>query len=270
MKRFAAVLILAAAAAAPAQDPPRRGTVAAQAAIGENACGPCAVYNALQFGERDLAALAGRLPGKSAEEQIRGLIARHGGRPSEEYGDGRPRYSEKEGMGWADVLGLANDALKDGGFKPLEGGYLDRRQGEEPADHVRRVHRALKASLDAGQPPLVSFRSFMAKQNGAEFLWEGLFGHWVAVVEVQDSLAGHERGFRFGFADSWSGRVEHGYVHAEEARNFTAAKGNLKKWEWVTDRPFLLVTAPALRLKTQDAPWFARTFITLNYAVVRP
>jgi hypothetical protein len=91
----------------------------------------------------------------------------------------------------------------------------------------------------------------------------------VTVVEVPASLPENEKGFRFGFADPYTGRVEYGYVHAEEARNFTAARGNAEVWEWVTDRPFPLVTAPSLRLKTQDAPWFARTLITLNHAVFR-
>jgi hypothetical protein len=51
--------------------------------------------------------------------------------------------------------------------------------------------------------------------------------------------------------------------------DFTAAKGNAEKWEWLTDRPFLCIVAPSLRLQTQTTPWSSRTVIILNYAIYR-
>lgn len=246
-----------------------RGSVVAQKELGENACGPCAFYNGLVLGDASLAEVARRLPGADAPEKIRGLIGTYGRRPSEEYGGKKPRYTEDAGMSWRDLLGLANDVYADHGLPPARGSYLDRSKGEATVDHVLRIHGLLRRSLDAGFPPLVSFRSFEARRQGEEFLWHGLFGHWVTVVEVPSSLPQNEKGFRFGYADPYTGRVEYGYVHVDEARNFTSARGNAETWEWVSDRPFCLVTAPSLRLKTQDAPWFARTLITLNYAVFR-
>ncbi len=82
-------------------------------------------------------------------------------------------------------------------------------------------------------------------------------------------LAVNEMGFRFGYADSATGRIDYGYAYVDEARDFIAAKGNAEKWEWLHDRPFLLVTAPSLRLRTQTVPWSARTIIILNYAIYR-
>ena len=38
--------------------------------------------------------------------------------------------------------------------------------------------------------------------------------------------------------------------------------------EWISDRPFLLVTAPSLRLGTQAQPWHLRTIIILNFAAL--
>ena len=120
-------------------------------------------------------------------------------------------------------------------------------------------------------PVITSFRSFAPSWNEKkkEWEWEGLFQHFVAVVSVQETLAEGEKGFSFAYADSHTGRLEHGYANIDEARNFTAAKGNTERWVWRTDRPFLLVTAPSLRLKTQEQPWYVRTIITLNYGVFR-
>ena len=90
------------------------------------------------------------------------------------------------------------------------------------------------------------------------------------MTAVPERIDDGEKGFRFTYADSFTGRLETGYAHVDEARNFTAAKGDEKRWEWLTDRPFLLVTAPTLRLSTQKQPWQLRTIITINYAVYAP
>jgi hypothetical protein len=243
--------------------------VVAQGPIGDNACGPCALYNALVWGSEDLQALAQRLPGKGAVERIEGVIAKYGSKPSEEYAGKRPRYTESDGITWVDLLNLTNDLLRAHDLAAVEGSYLDRQQKETPADCLRRVHKILRTSLDAGLPPIVSVRSFAALSNGKEQLWEGLHGHWITLVEVPAALAEREKGFRFGFLDPESGKLEYGYAYAEEVRNFAAAKGNREKWVWLSNRPFLLVTAPALRLRTQDQPWHARTNIILNYAIYR-
>lgn len=267
MRVLAAPAFFALAACASPVDVAR--PVASQAALGENACGPCALYNGLLWGDPRLNDVARRLPGPGDLDKIRGLIERYGRRPSEEYEGRKARYTDDGGTSWRDLLGMTNDLLGDHGLPPVVGGYLDRRKDEPPAAQIHRIHGLLRRSLEAGFPPLVSFRAFEARRSGNEFLWEGLMGHWVTLVELPRSLPPNEKGFRFGYADPFTGKVEYGYAYADEARNFTAVRGNSEKWEWITDRPFPLVTAPSLRLRTQDAPWFARTFITLNFAVYR-
>jgi hypothetical protein len=252
------------------QQAPSRPIVG-QAKIGNMACGPCALYNCLNWGDAKLQQVADRLPGEDAAAKVRGLIKEYGTRSSEAYGEPETRYTDKRGITWVDMRHFADDVLRAHRAGGVGGSYLDRRQREQPAEQAHRVHRILRQSLDAGFPPLIAFRSFVAKQasKDKEFLWEGLLGHWVTLVELPAKLADNEKGFRFGYVDPDTGKLEYGYAHAEEARNFTAAKGDMKKSEWVSNRPFLLVTAPSLRLKTQEAPWFARTTIVLNYAVVR-
>jgi hypothetical protein len=270
-----AVAIAAACFAAtnlPAQEKPATvKPILAQAELGDMACGPCALYNCLTWGDAKLRQVAESLPGESGAGKVRGIIQDYGSRTSEAYGEPETRYTDKRGITWIDMQHFADEALRAQRVGGVGGGYLDRKKDETPATQARRVHRMLRKSLDAGFPPLVAFRSFVAKPAGKdkEFLWEGLLGHWVSVVELPAELAQNEKGFRFGYVDPGTGKLEYGYAFAEEARNFTAAKGDLKKSAWITDRPFLLVTAPSLRMRTQEAPWFARTTITLNYAVVR-
>jgi hypothetical protein len=243
--------------------------IVSQAAIGENACGPAAVLNALLWGRPELRAVAARLPGETAEQKVLALIERYGRRPSEAYGPPRTRYADASGVTWVDLTALVNDLLAEHGIAPLRGRYLDRSAGEALEDHVRRVHRALQGSLRRGVPALLSLRSFApTRRSGGEgYEWSGLMGHWVTVVSVQEEVAENEKGFRFTYLDPATGKAEHGYVFCDEARNFTAAKGDAERWEWKGDRPFLLVTAPSLRLLTQSQSWHVRTIVTVNYAV---
>lgn len=246
-------------------EPAKHRPIVAQGSIGVNACGPCALYNALVWGSDDLHRLAKELPGDGAAERIKAVIRKYGAKPSEEHA----RYSDADGITWIDHLHLTNDLFRAHGVAPVHGRYLERRDKETPVDGLRRVHKLLRASLDAGLPPIVSVRSFAALNNGKEHLWEGLHGHWVTIVEVPKALAEREKGFRFGFLDPELGTLEYGYAYAEEARDFAATKGNNEKWVWLSNRPFLLVAAPSLRLHTQDQPWHARTTIILNYAIYR-
>ncbi len=247
--------------------PPR--PIVGQAKVGEFACGPCAIYNTLVCGDPKLCAVAAELPGDDAFAKIRYLIDKYGLKPSEEYGGKKPRYDDKSGVTWHDLRHFVNDVLRDHQVPPVEGRYLDRDKGETPLEQLRRVHALLRESLAAGFPPILAVRSFYAKQEKDTFLWNGLCGHWVTVVDLPRSIPDREKGFRFGFADPGSGRVEYGYAYAEVVRDFTAAKGNAERWEWISGRPFLLLTAPALPLYTQKAPWHSRTIVTLNYAVYR-
>jgi hypothetical protein len=249
--------------------PPEKPFVLTQAEVGENACGPCALINSLSRGDDQLKRLLERLPGKTSHDKLRQLIKDYGSKPSEEYKGKKPRYQEASGITWVDMRHFVSDLFADRDLGPIQGSYLDRDKKEPLADHLQRVHRLLARSLAAGFPPVLSIRSFYAKDQGKEFRWEGLHGHWVTLVEIPKELAENEKGFRFGYADSVTGKVEYGYVYYDEARSFAAAKGNAEKWEWLHDRPFLCITAPSLRLLTQTAPWSARTVIILNYAIYR-
>jgi hypothetical protein len=255
---------------AAAEPGPVEPPVVAQATLGENACGPCAVVNALLRAKAPYADALQSVAGATPLEKAGDLVRRFGQAPSEAYA-GEMAYDPNRGITWADLTACVNALLKERQAPPLAGDYLDRRRDEPLEDHLRRVHRLLAASLRKGVPVVTSVRSFAPQpKEGGEHAWAGLNGHYVTITAVQERIDDGEKGFRFTYADSFTGRLETGYAHVDEARNFTAAKGDAKRWEWLTDRPFLLVTAPTLRLSTQMQPWHLRTIITLNYAIYAP
>lgn len=236
--------------------------------VHENGCGPCALINQLQFGTEAEQTVFQKLEGKTAAAKAKGIIKRYGQRRSPTLRDGRAIF-RTEGMTWEDVTRLANWVRGDRGLPKLSETYLDRQKNEPLSDHLRRVHKTLKKSLDAGVKPIISFRSFTPKfyEETDQWIWDPLMAHFVTIIEIQNDIIEHEKGFRFRFADSATGNVETGYAHLSEARNFVAIKGHQRAWKWVKQRPFLLVNAPSLRLRTQEQKWFVRTIITLNHAV---
>jgi hypothetical protein len=264
------------ASPAAGQETPRKPhlVVVKQESIGDMACAPCAVINMAARGSEELQARAAALPGDTPEQRVRALIDRYGSKPSTIYTDKRNRYTAKHGVAAEELADLVNDFLADGGGLRVVGEYLDRIKDEPAEKHLRRVHELLRKSLEAGVPPIVEVRSFAARPAGDEHKWQGLMGHFVTVVEIDPAVPEGDKGFRFRFADSYTGKIETAYAHAEEARNFSATRRfsvspeGVEQWEWITDYPYLVVTAPSLRLLTQKEPWHARTIIVLRHAVV--
>ncbi len=239
-----------------------------QKEVGAWACGPCAFVNMLSQGKPELRTVLNELAGESLVEKVEKLIATVGKKPSISY-PGKTLFVEKEGMSCTDLGVFSNLILKEHTKVELASGFLDRGNAETLDAHLHRVHATFRKSLDQGVPLILSFRSFAPQWNEKEekYLWTGLSGHFVTVVEVQEDLRENEKGFSFQFIDPFTGRREFGYAAIDEARNFTAAKGNAERWEWKTNRPFLLVTAPSLRLQTAEQDWFLRTIIIANYAI---
>lgn len=244
--------------------------VVSQAPLGENACGPCATVNALLRAQAPYRKPLDSLTGDKPVEKAQELIRRFSQRPSTAY-PGEKAYQPERGITWVDLTASLNAWFGEQHLPQMEGAYIDRKPDEDLGAHMRRIHSLLAASIRKGVPVIVSVRSFAPepKEDG-NHVWKGLDGHYITVTAVQERLADDEKGFRFTYADSFTGKLETGYAHVDEARNFTAAKGDARRWEWLADRPFLLVTAPSLRLGTQKQPWHLRTLIILNYAVYAP
>lgn len=243
----------------------------AQATLGENACGPCAVLNALKFGGFRERATARSIKGFADADRVRTIIEEFGTVPSDVYPE-RPRYQPSSGMCNRELLGLARDIAAAGGLRTLAGAFLDRASDTPPGVHLGEVFAKLRRSLDAGFPPIVLIRSFAAveKTNATGYEWSGLAGHWVTVVSLPDKLPAGAVSFTMRVADSETGAIQEAFVCEELVRNFTAAKGDDIRYTWPSvPRPFLAVHMPILPFRTDSVPWYLRTNVVLSYAIFR-
>ncbi len=251
--------------------------VVSQETIGNMACGPCALANALTHGDP-----AGRrafvsLDGDTPLGRVETIIRQFGTRPSEKYQGRQARYTAVDGTTTEDMPFLANDLLRSLKLPEVAGQWLNVREGENGRAHLRRLHGLFSDALAAGLPAVVEVRSFGADTAAAgRPVWNGLLGHWMPVVGLEAAvLPPRATGFVCRFADSVSGTVIDGYAHAELHRPFTATHGfkldadGTKKWEWITGYPYILLQLPDLGLNTQTRLWHERTFLSMNYVVSR-
>ena len=250
-----------------------------QTKVGEAACGPCALANALAGGDAAGRRAFRQLAGGTPEDRVQTLITRYGAKPSETYGPRRGRFSPDAGLTATDMPFLANDVFAASGLPRARGDFLDARPGEEARAHLHRVHGLLAASLARGLPPVVEVRAFSADPTASKgtMSWVNLYAHWLALVSVEPSdLPEKAGGFSCRFADSFTGGVIPGFAYAELYRPFNATRGfalradGTKDWRWLTGgHPYVLLDLPDLPLTIQTRPWHERTFVALTYAVCR-
>jgi hypothetical protein len=206
---------------------------------------------------------------------VKAVIEEYGRKPSDVYPD-RPRYREKGGMSDLELLGMVKEVLAEAKLATVEGTALDRTKAEAAGIHLRKVHTLLRRSLDAGFPPIVILRSFVvkpiekAKKGIDPFEWWGVSGHWVSVLDVPRELEPGALSFVMRVADSWTGTTQQCFIHEEQFRNFTAAKGDDRTWTWPTvPQPYLIATMPVIPLGVKETPWYLRSNIVLSYGIVR-
>ncbi|HXC37168.1 MAG TPA: hypothetical protein VNV43_14925 [Candidatus Acidoferrales bacterium] len=220
-----------------------------QVDVGECACGPCAVFNAFQFGSATLTNLAWSLPGATAAEKVRNLISMYGGKNSS-IAHNQPRYLENGGMWDEDIAPFINDWLKDAGAGPrVHGERLVLKRRETPQEQLDNVYRELRHSLADGFPPVVNLQSYAADGNLAHYTWNWLDGHFVTVLAVQDPVP-DDGGFSMWVADSQSGRVLKVSVCAGSTpfRAITDKRVRNGKEidQWTEGYPYLTIRSPKL------------------------
>ena len=254
--------------------------VIGQTRVGEAACGPCALANALTHGDPGGRRAFQQLSAGSPEGRVETLIALYGTKSSETYGPRRMRYSADAGLTAEDMPHLANEVLEAHGLPPARGDWLDSPGNEEEHAHLRRIHDLFTTSLARGLPPVVEIRAFSADTTTRGTMnsmsWVNLYAHWLALVSVEPvTLPPRASGFFCRFADSYTGRIIPGFASAELYRPFNATKGfslkpdGTKDWHWLTGHPYLLLDVPDLPLTIQSRPWHERTFVAMTYAVHR-
>ena len=217
--------------------------------VGDCACGPCAIFDAFQFGSAALTNLAASLPGTNSADKVRSLIAMYGGEPSTVAHD-QPRYLDNGGMWDDDLAPFINDCLKENGYRHrVHGDRLVLKRRETPQEQVARVYRELRHSLAAGFPPVVNLQSYGASGKSSHYDWNWLDGHFVTVVGVQSPLP-DDGGFSMWVADSQSGRVLEVSVNPGSTpfRAITNKRFRNGKEidQWSNGYPYLTIRSPKL------------------------
>lgn len=243
-----------------------------QKSIGQCACGPCAIFNAFQFGNAALTNLAWSLPGKTRADKVRSLIGMFGAKPSA-LAHNEPRYLADGGMWGEDIAPFINDWL--GRSAPsVRGERLTLGWSETPRKQVRRVYAELRHSLEQGFPPVINLQSYVApKSSRAGWTW--LDGHFVTVLAVQDSLAKDASGFSMWVADSETGRVLQVSVGAGQDRAFRAItskrvdRNGSEIDGWSEGHPYLTIRSSKLEGILEGDAASPQTICVLEYVAHR-
>lgn len=240
-----------------------------QGLLSENACGPAAILNALQFGNETLQSVYQKIPGESAKDKLT-HIADHYGKNASVVEKGKSLFSMESGMMADDILPFFNAILCQYNAPILQETYGDIARGESTRDHLRRMHSSLAQSIRSQVPVVASIRSFATQKdpNDGQIKWQGVAAHVILITRVPDEIKPSQKGFSFEFIDPSNGTIEEGYLHIEDIRGFVAIKGSgSESFQWLEGSPFLLTVLPSLNLDTNRQEWNSRTLMTLNYIV---
>jgi hypothetical protein len=224
--------------------------VFAQDTVGKCACGPCAVFNAFQFGDTSLSNLISTLPGDTSADKVRALIKMYGDKPSV-IAPTEPRYLAEGGMWDADVVPFINDCLKGSSAAPVKGECLDLQGNETPQEHMRHVYSELRHSLDAGFPPIINLQSYSEQKSFLHHYWKWMDGHFVTVIAVQDTLPASASKFCMWVADSETGHILQVFVNAGQNGPSTLSQNqNVRSGKMTAPQPqmypFLRIQSPRL------------------------
>ena len=247
-------------------------------------CGPATFLNALRFGPPAFQDAFADLPGESDKEKLAGVIATHGSAPSALV-PGQRLFGSRGGV-WADDAHKYFKSILGDRAERLLCTYFELMGQETPAEHLRRIHGLLVLSLERGVPIITSIRAFAArKRQDQEIAWERIAGHYILIVRVPREVSVGAQGFMFEFVEPAYGKLCEGYIYSETVRAFKALKeacagymynettkefepmkGSLQRSEWI-ENGFLHVVSPSLFLETSMQPWYARTFVTLDFGL---
>jgi hypothetical protein len=249
--------------------------VISQNDVGDCACGPCAIFNAFQFGNTALNNLAASLPGDAPADKVRTLIVAYGTKPSI-VSRNEPRYLANGGMWENDLAPFIDDWLKSSDAPPVTGDHLTLQGNETGREYLQRVYNELNHSLAAGFPPVVNLQSYAARKNFFHHYWKWLDGHFVTVVAVQDSLPCNASQFSMWVADSQFGRILQVVVYADQnqsistaARNQTQRSGKAPA-QLARDYPYLMIQSPKLEdILEGSAAKSQQTICVIDYIVHR-
>ena len=236
----------------------------------KNACGPASVANVLRFGSPEMQEAWERFVGRDDETRMRFLIDRWFRTPPSLEFPTKKRLSF-DGVLEEDLAAACRDLTEQYDLPALQGGFLDRLEGEKSPAFLARIHGYLSDSLERGIPPILSLKTHVARRVERlddEVAWTYSAHHWVVVSGVRKELRIGDLGFSVDLIEPNGGYRTTAFIYAENLLNFRALKGSEGNGEWLSGRPFLLVQAPGvLSLRPDEAEWKDRVIVTANYLI---
>lgn len=236
-----------------------------------NGCAPASVMNLIRFGGEEFIPVEKGLVGATEGVKMRFLVDRYfRGRPSVVF-PGQTRWGV-HGIEATDLAAGIGELFKEHEVAPCGSTYLDREADESEGQHLARVYRLIRESIDAGVPPILNLRSIYVKrreENGGEPLWEPAMSHFVVVLATRGQPS--ETGFELEILDPFKARRSVIYLHREaNGRDFRAPKNVAGSVAWLEGRPFLQVLAPDVpTLRPADVEWSERYLVFANHLIGR-
>ncbi|MEO0415874.1 MAG: hypothetical protein AAF226_13085, partial [Verrucomicrobiota bacterium] len=171
-----------------------------------------------------------------------------------------------------DITAAYRDVL-DGTPIDIQGAYLYKQPPEELRPHLEEVHEKFERSIRLGVPPILSLRSYVARQSPGDSAprWQALSHHFVVVTAVPKRLSKTAGGFEASIIDPNGARLTSIFLHPEPNRMpFLAARSSRDEDRWVSGYPFLTVSAPEVYSLTGKPPaWHERVVVVANYLTGR-
>ena len=183
-----------------------------------NACGPAALLNASQMGEKKWQASFAAIPGQNDRNRILSLIKKYGIVRSAHIPT-RLRYNSNKGINVADLTDMAND-MRVSRWQPKLNYQLLFRDERTPSQRqLEETHALLRKSLKKGYPPVLHLQRVARRhfKRSQQIIWMPVKSHFVVLTGLPDRIPRGSTSFPVTYLDPWGGRHLRGIIRVPKA-----------------------------------------------------
>ncbi|MEX2580502.1 MAG: hypothetical protein WD342_15695 [Verrucomicrobiales bacterium] len=234
-----------------------------------NGCAPASILNLLKFSDTEYRNVYHALVGATDGVRLRFVVDRYFKNRLSVVYPNQKRWTV-HGIQSTDLATGLNELLAEHGLDALNATHLDLAEGESEADHLRRCHGLVSASIENGVSPILGLRSFVVRRRESRDgrpAWESGVYHNVVVDAITRPPS--ETGFEISVLDPYRGKATAVYLHPQAGDHpFRALKGSRQKGEWLDGTPFLQVLAPDLpTVRPLDVKWSDRIVVLADFLI---
>jgi hypothetical protein len=187
------------------------------------------------------------------------------------------------GMSIAQTIQILQKFMPKASSFSLEPMSLKRNEGETPNDHLRRIHEALKRSIQNDFAPLITIVGINVvakKAKTSDYLWnsDDEVNHAVTVTAIESEISNWDNSFQIEIIDSDTGVVSKIFVFSpEKKRGFNTdvpTKFTEDGTTWTTwsgdirlEKPLLVIEGSEINLGNNKREWWARHIDLISTAV---